>query len=104
MFKVSGVGRLTRDAELKSVGEHTLVTWGMAWTRFQKGEKIPQFVECSAWNKRGELVVEYAGSKGNLLFVSGNLHFDSWEKDGVKRNTLKIDVQDISFVGNKGEQ
>jgi single-strand DNA-binding protein len=99
---VSGVGRLTRDAEEKKVGEFSLAKLSIASDRRvkRKGEwtKEASFYDCDLWGKAG--LIPYL-KKGTQVFIVGELVQDSWEKDGKKYNKLKIDVQQIELLGGK---
>jgi single-strand DNA-binding protein len=91
------VGRLTRDPELKKVGETSICKFGLATSRTFKKEEKTTFVDCTAFGQTGELVSTYM-KKGSLLFLSGRLDFSSWEdKDGGKRSKLEVIAEHIQF-------
>ena len=55
------------------------------------------FVEVDAWDKLAELCGQYL-SKGRSILVEGRLQMDSWEKDGVKHQKLKVRASTIKFL------
>ena len=49
------------------------------------------------WDKLAELCGQYL-SKGRSVLVEGRLQMDSWEKDGVKHQKLKVRASTIKFL------
>ena len=100
-------GNLTRDPELRSTPNGASVcSFSVAVNRTYRdtsGENKEEvsFIDCSAWNKLGEMIAQYA-KKGSGVLVSGRLSQRSWEdKDGGgKRSRVEIVVEDFNFIGN----
>lgn len=99
-------GHLTRDPQLKHLpGDKTVTEFGIAMNRKWKsagGEQREEvtFVDCSAFDKRGEVIAEHF-TKGKPILVEGRLKFDSWEdKQGGKRSKLTVVVDNFSFLGD----
>jgi single-strand DNA-binding protein len=99
-------GNLTRDPELRTVntgGKQTsVVNFTIATSReFTRAngtrDKITSFVPCEAWDS-GADTIKASFTKGDLVLVEGSLRNDSWEKDGVKHNSLKIRVNNFSKI------
>jgi single-strand DNA-binding protein len=92
-------GRLTRDPETKEIGtNNTQVTnFGMAVNRPQKrgDEWIDNtgFYEVQAWQRNAELAMQL--SKGDAVIVVGDLRYETWEKDGQKRNAVRVNAATI---------
>ena len=55
------------------------------------------FVDVDAWDKLAELCGQYL-SKGRSILVEGRLQIDTWEKDGVKHQKLKVRASTIKFL------
>lgn len=108
--KVILMGNLTRDIELRtttsgqSVANFTIAVSRVWKDKSGERQEDTAFIDCEAWGSFGEMLSKYF-SKGNPILVSGRLRQDSWEdKDtGKKRSTLRVVVEDFSFVGSKGE-
>ena len=108
--KVILMGNLTRDIELRtttsgqSVANFTIAVSRVWKDKSGERQEDTAFVDCEAWGSFGEMLSKYF-SKGNPILVSGRLCQDTWEdKDtGKNRSTLRVVVEDFSFVGNKGE-
>ncbi len=103
--KVILAGNITRDPQLSYTPNQTaVVDFGMAINRNWKGkdgEKREEtcYVDCRAFSKGAENINKYV-KKGDPLMVEGRLTYDSWEgKDGVKRNKLRVTVENFQFMG-----
>jgi len=60
-------------------------------------QEFPVFVDVDAWDKLAELCGQYL-TKGSSILVDGRLQMDSWEKDGVKHQKLKVRASTIKFL------
>lgn len=101
-------GNLTRDPELRytpsgtAICEFTIANNKVWTTDGEKKEKV-NFVNCICWGKRGETISKYF-QKGKQIQIQGELDFQSWEdKEGQKKNCIKVNVQNFEFVGGKGD-
>lgn len=97
-------GNLARDPELRVVGEKqtSVVNFTIATSReFTKSDdtqgKITTFVQCEAWDSAADAIAS-SFKKGDLVMVEGSLRNDSWEKDGVKHNTIKVRVNNFGQI------
>jgi len=99
-------GNLARDPDLRTVttnGKSTsVVNFTIAVSREyvkSNGEKdkITTFVPCEAWDSGAEIIGK-SFKKGDLVLVEGALRNDSWQKDGVKHNSLKVRVNNFSKI------
>ena len=99
-------GNLARDPDVRSVSSNgkttSVVNFTIAVSReYTKSngekDKITTFVNCEAWDSGAE-IIGASFQKGDLVMVEGSLRNDSWEKDGVKHNTLKVRVNNFSKI------
>lgn len=96
-------GRLTRDPELKTVGDNPLVKFGLAVDEFSKGEKRANFFDVVAWGTTAESVARYC-TKGREVAIQGSLRWRQWEgPDGSKRSAVEIVAQRVQFFGGQKE-
>lgn len=101
--KVIIIGRLTKDPELKAIQSgKQLAFFSIACNRtyLSNGDKVESvsFFNCIAWEKLGEIIVEYA-RKGSRLGIEGRLQQRSWEnRDGFKQYAVEIIVESIQFL------
>ncbi len=104
MNRVILVGNLTRDPELRTVGQGTNVCQiGMAINRTysdadgQKQEDTT-FVDGEAWGRTAEVISQYV-HKGEPLLIEGRLKLDRWQdSDGQNRSKLKVVVETCQFI------
>lgn len=105
--KVSLIGNLTRDPELRYTPQGTAVcTFGLAtnrqWTT-ESGEKKEdaEFHRIVSWNKLAELCAQLL-SKGRKVYVEGRLQTRSWTgKDEVQRTTTEIVISDMIILDSR---
>lgn len=99
-------GNLARDPEVRVVNaggkQTTVVNFTVAVSReYTKSngekDKVTTFVPCEAWDSGAEIIAD-SFKKGDLVLVEGSLRNDSWEKDGVKHNSLKVRVNNFSKI------
>lgn len=101
MNKWTGVGRVTKDIELKKTPN------GKSYTQFfvaiRRDEKTTDFIQCVAWEKRAELMAKYV-HKGNRIAVSGRVQTRSYEANGAKHYVTEIVADEVEFLENKTPQ
>lgn len=99
-------GNLARDPELRHVNpsgkETAVVNFTVAVSReFTKNngetDKVTTFVNCEAWDTGAE-AISSSFRKGDLVMIEGSLRNDTWEKDGVKRSTMKVRVNNFARI------
>ena len=100
------MGRLTADPELRQTPSGVAVTrFTVAVERsFVKAgeERKADFINVVAWRQTAEFVSRYF-QKGSMIAVQGSIQTGSYEKDGVKRYTVEISADNVSFCGSKSE-
>jgi len=102
MNKVILIGRLTRDIEIKNVGNDLKVAeFSLAVDNFVNGKKGVDFISCVVWNKQAETLEKYT-SKGSLIAVEGSISNNSFKnKDGFNVTKTKINVSLFKFLDTK---
>ena len=92
------MGRMTRDPELRYTSS------GKAYANFtlavQKTKDEAEFIDCVAWEKAAENIAEYF-RKGNRILVQGRLSVSSYEQNGEKRKSTKVQVFSFEFIDSK---
>lgn len=106
--QVTLIGNLTRDVEIRQIGNGTSVAEiGLAVNhRVKKGDEWvdePCFVDVTIWGKTAEYASEHL-SKGSSVCVEGRLKLDSWEQDGQKRSKLKVVAERLQGLGAPKQQ
>lgn len=106
--RVSISGNLTRNAELRGSQEgKKILKFCVAVNDRQRNretgewEDHPNFVDCVLFGTRAEKLSD-ALSKGVKVALDGKLHWSQWAtKDGTKRSTLEVYVEEIEFFAAK---
>ncbi len=99
MNKFIGLGRLTKDAELKqSKAGKPFCNFSIAVNRAFEKDKA-DFFQCMAFGKTAEYIDKYA-SKGSQILVEGSVQIDEYEG----KYYTKIMVQQASLIGNRQDQ
>jgi len=93
------MGRLTRDPEQRTTTSgKTIASFSIAVDRGGESDAA-DFFEVTAWEKLGELVVQYL-AKGRRVLVQGRLRQDSWDdkETGKKRSRVEVTATDVTFL------
>lgn len=115
MNSFTGIGRLTRDPEVK------YSPTGVPTTKFQiaidrgYGEnKKTDFIPITVFGRdaapdgtsRSQLAENCAQylTKGKLAGVTGSLRYSSWEKDGQKRSAIEVIADRVDFLSPKEQE
>jgi single-strand DNA-binding protein len=100
------IGNLTHDPELRSTssGRHVCgfrVATKRVWTT-ESGEKKEQtqYHRIVAWGQLGELCAKYL-RKGRRVYVEGRLVNREYDKDGEKRTTTEVVIDDMILLDAK---
>ena len=108
MNKVILMGRLVRDPEVRysqgaeplAVARYTLAVN----RRFKRqGEQDADFIGCVAFGKAGEFAEKYF-KKGQMVSIIGRLQVRSWDKDGERRWTTEVIIEEQYFAEGKTAQ
>ena len=105
MNQVALIGRLTKDPELRLIGEQWMQTsFTLAVNRSfknQQGEIGVDFILCTIWGRTAENTVKHCG-KGSLVGVSGRIQARSYEKEGGSRAYVtEVVCEDVRFLVTK---
>lgn len=105
MNKYIGIGRITKDIELRTTSNNkSLSQFTIAINEGYGEEQRTNYIDCTVWGKQAENMSKYC-SKGSLIAIEGRLQTGSYEdKEGTKRKTTKVVAESIQFLGNKKEE
>ncbi len=105
--KVTLIGNLTRDPELKYTPQGTAVcSFGLAtnrsWTtKTGETKEDVQFHRIVAWQKLAELTANLL-AKGRKVYLEGRIVYRSFEgKDGVERQVTEIIMDDFVLFDDR---
>ena len=106
MNKWIGMGRLTRDPEIRySQGENSMAiaryTLAVDRRRSNEGEQSADFIQCVAFGRSAEHAEKYY-HKGIKILVSGRIQTGSYtNKEGQKVYTTECVVEEQEFAESK---
>lgn len=99
-----GIGRLTRDPELRYTPSGAAVCrFGLAVNRTYKNQEgvnveDPLFINISVWGKQAEYSSQFL-KKGRRIAVNGELRSNSWvDREGNKRVSFEINARTVQFL------
>lgn len=100
----TGIGRLTRDPELRYTPSGTAVCkFGLAINRSfrnQEGNNVEDtlFINVSAWGRQAEHCSQFL-KKGKRVAINGELRSNNWQdREGNKRITFEINARSVQFL------
>ena len=104
MNKFIGVGRLTRDPDVRYTQDNTAIArFTLAVDRKYKkdSEQSADFISCLAFSKTAEFIEKYI-KKGTKIVVEGRIQTGSYtNKDGQKVYTTDVVVENVEFAESK---
>ncbi|MBM4301750.1 MAG: single-stranded DNA-binding protein [Deltaproteobacteria bacterium] len=105
--KVILVGNLGADPEMRYTADGTAVcNFRIATTEKFKDrqgnmQERTEWHKVVAWTKLAEICGQYL-SKGKQVYIEGRIRNESWEKDGVKQYSYKIEANNMQMLGGAG--
>jgi single-strand DNA-binding protein len=102
------VGRLTKDAVLKSLPSgYTVSNFTIAVNRSRKTgdgyENDANFFDISLWGKQAESLCQYL-TKGKQVAIIGELRQERWQQDGQNRSRVVVSANTIQLLGGNNGQ
>ena len=97
-------GRLTATPELKTTTSGIPVcSFTIAINRKGAKEQTTDFIKCNAWRSSAEFISKFF-KKGSSICVIGSIQTNGYtDKDGNKRTSTEVNVEDIYFVDGKND-
>ena len=102
MNQLNLVGRITRDPEVKAIGDNNMVAkFTVAVNRNYKdkdGNRPCDFIPCEAFGKTAEFISNYV-TKGRLVSVQGEMRVDMYQNnEGENRSFTKCHVNTLNVL------
>lgn len=101
------VGNLGKDPETRYTGDGKAVTsFSVATSESWKGrdgsqQEKTEWHNCVTFGRLAEIAGEYL-RKGSKVYIEGKIQTDSYEKDGQKRYSTKINVRELQMLDSRG--
>lgn len=107
MNKWCGVGRLTKDPEVKLTQNQTqFCNFTVAVDRRFKdsnGQRQADFINCVAWQKTAQFIQKYF-KKGSRIGIVGCIQTRNFEdQNGQKVYITEVLAEEVEFIENKAE-
>jgi single-strand DNA-binding protein len=105
--KVILIGHLGADPEMRYTADGTAVcNFRIATTEKFKDrqgnmQERTEWHKVVAWRKLAEICGQYL-AKGKQVYIEGKIRNESWEKDGVKQYSYKIEADNMTMLGGPG--
>lgn len=101
------LGRLTRDPEIRYVGENQMAlarfTVAVDRRKSKEGESEADFIPCVAFDKKAEFAESYLHT-GMRVVVSGSMKNNNYtNKAGEKVYGMELQAYQIDFADGKGD-
>ena len=98
----TGIVRIITEPQLRTFDSGTMVAnfaGGIQEGKDKDGNWINNAIDCEAWGKSAELIVDKL-KKGDSILVSGNLRRQEWndKETGAKRSKHVLSIQRFEFV------
>lgn len=106
--KVTLIGRLTRDIDLKYTTTGTAIAAvSLASNRSVKKqdnwETEVSYFDANIYGRMAENLKPYL-IKGKMILIAGRLKQDRWEKDGQKFSRIKIEAEEVQLLGGNSSE
>jgi single-strand DNA-binding protein len=109
--KITIVGNLGRDPELRYTPQGTPVCSFTVATNERRKDKAGEMQDMTTWfrvtlwGRQAETASQYL-TKGRPIYVEGRLRVEEWtDRDGKQRYTLEVHATDMQFIGSgRGEE
>jgi single-strand DNA-binding protein len=96
------VGRVGKDAELKSMQDGTPVSNFSVAVNVGRGDrKKTLWIDCALWGKQAESLTEYL-TKGKQVALQGQLDVRAWfsDKDHEAHANIQLSVSEVTLCGS----
>ncbi len=107
MNKLTIIGNLTRDPELRTTSSGTAVcsfTVAVNRRKHADGQQEADFFRVSAWRQLGENCQRYL-AKGRKVAVVGPVTVNTYQaNDGSTRAQLEVTADDVEFLSSRSEE
>lgn len=108
--KVSLIGRLGKDPDVREVSGVKVATFTMATSeggyRKSDGTEVPEKTQWHSvvlWRGLAEVAEKYL-HKGDRVYVEGKISYRTYEKEGQKMNFTEIIGSDMMLMGSGGRK
>jgi single-strand DNA-binding protein len=100
MLQGFAVGRIGKDADLRSVNGTAVSNFSLAVEVGYGERKKTLWLDCALWGKQAESLTKYL-TKGKTIAVLGSLDVSAWvsHQDGEPRGSIQVIVSEVTLCG-----
>lgn len=95
-------GRLSQDPKFFGEGDTRRAVFTVAYNRGRGEKRKSNFVDCIAWGRMADLLQHF--NQGMGIHVEGRLETDSFEKDGVRRTRVQVNIDNLTATTSFGDR
>lgn len=106
--KCQFIGRVGGKPEIRytpnggAVANFTLASTEKWKDKQGQQQERTEWVRAVAFGKLAEIIEQYVG-KGDLLYIEGKQQTREWEKDGIKRYTTEVVLNEMKMLGSRSD-
>lgn len=101
--KIMLIGRLGRDPECKiTQSGKSVCSFTLATDTGYGDNKKTDWHNITVFDKAADNCAKFL-RKGSPVYVEGRICYDAYEKDGIKRTSVKIIANDVRFLGARND-
>lgn len=107
--KITIVGNLGRDPELRYTPQGNAVCNFSMATNEKRRDKSGEMIDTTTWfritlwGKQAENASKFL-TKGSSVYIEGRLKVDEWsDRDGKAKYTLDVTATDMQFIGSRSD-
>ena len=102
------IGNLTKEPEVREHNGLSIANMRLASIEKRKNKdgdmvETALFISATAFGKVAEIIGKHS-NKGDMLYLSGPLRNEEYERDGNKVQTISMTVRDFKFVGGRKKE
>lgn len=104
MRRITLIGNLTADAEVKDVGSKKVINFAIGTSekfKDQQGVVVEKsyYYNCSIWRDSNVNVAKYL-TKGTKVFIEGTPDIEVYkDKEGNYKGAIKVSVSNLELIG-----
>ncbi|WP_069649658.1 single-stranded DNA-binding protein [Caloranaerobacter ferrireducens] len=97
-----GIGRLTKDVELRYTPNGKAIATGTIAISRRYNQEKTDFIDIRVWGASAEKYFAEYGKKGRLIAVQGELNIDTWkDENGNWQSRTYITASNVRFLDNR---
>ena len=103
MNKAQLIGRVGKDPEVRSTqNDKKVANFSIATSKKFKDEEVTTWHNIVVWGKLADVIEKYV-TKGDLIYLEGEMVNRSYEKDGVTKYISEVVCFNMEMLGGKKE-